>query len=163
MSPTQDVQTTTESRRDDEEQRRREQDARVLRELAARENISQDVDRVRDRVEMALHEAQGARQQAQQSRSRAQQAYNAARQAQTSLKAGKDDHQFSILVSCIGRKLLMGQRTSDETEAAAAELGTRTLRLGFYSYGEISPHAKSGICELHNQTMTVTTFAEVRA
>src|SRR6516164_245140 len=82
MSPTQDVQTTEEARRDDEEQRRREQDARVLRELAARENISQDVDRVRDRVEMALHEAQGARQQAQQSRGRAQQAYNAARQAQ---------------------------------------------------------------------------------
>jgi hypothetical protein len=87
-------------------------------------------------------------------------AADAARQAQASLKAGQDDHQFSILVSCIGRKLLMGQRTSDETEAAAAELGTDTLRLGFYSYGEISPHAKSGICELHNQTMTVTTFAE---
>jgi hypothetical protein len=89
-------------------------------------------------------------------------AADAARQAQTSLKAGKDDHQFSILVSCIGRKLLMGQRTSDETEAAAAELGAGTLRLGFYSYGEISPHANSGICELHNQTMTVTTFAEAR-
>ena len=37
----------------------------------------------------------------------------------------------------------------------------KTPRLGFYSYGEISPHAKSGHCELHNQTMTVTTFAEV--
>lgn len=82
MSPTQDVQSTVEARRDEEEQRRREQEARVLRELSARENISQDVDRVRDRVELALHEAQGARQQAQQSRSRAQQAHNAARQAQ---------------------------------------------------------------------------------
>jgi hypothetical protein len=90
-------------------------------------------------------------------------AADAARQARTGLHAGKDDHQFSILVSCIGRRLLMGQRTSDETEAAGAELGTDTLRLGFYSYGEISPHAKSGICELHNQTMTVTSFAEVGA
>ena len=61
---------------------------------------------------------------------------------------------FSI--SCIGRRLLMGQRTIDEIEAAGAELGPDTLRLGFYSYGEISPHAKSGLCELHNQTMTVT-------
>jgi hypothetical protein len=87
-------------------------------------------------------------------------AADAARQAHTGLKAGKDDHRFSILVSCIGRRLLMGQRTTDETEAAGAELGDDTLRLGFYSYGEISPHAKSGICELHNQTMTVTTFAE---
>jgi hypothetical protein len=55
----------------------------------------------------------------------------------------------------------MGQRTPDETEAAGVELGRNTVRLGFYSYGEISPHAKSGVCELHNQTMTVTTLAEV--
>jgi hypothetical protein len=90
-------------------------------------------------------------------------AADAARQAQTSLKAGKNDHQFSILVSCIGRRLLMGQHTSDETEAADAELRAGTLWFGFYSYGEISPHAKSGICELHNQTMTITSFAEVGA
>jgi hypothetical protein len=90
-------------------------------------------------------------------------AADAARQARIGLNAAKADRQFSILVSCIGRRLLMGQRTSDETEAAGAELGTDTLRLGFYSYGEISPHAKSGICELHNQTMTVTSFAEVEA
>ena len=90
-------------------------------------------------------------------------AADAARQARTGLNAREEDHQFSILVSCIGRRLLMGQRSSDETEAAGAELGSDTLRVGFYSYGEISPHAKSGICELHNQTMTVTTFAEVEA
>jgi hypothetical protein len=89
-------------------------------------------------------------------------AADAARQARIGL-AGEGDHQFSILVSCIGRRLLMGQRTSDEAEAAGAELGANTLRLGFYSYGEISPHAKSGVCELHNQTMTVTSFAEVGA
>ena len=90
-------------------------------------------------------------------------AADAARQARISLDASEGEHQFSILISCIGRRLLMGQRTSDEAEAAAAELGTDTVRLGFYSYGEISPHAKSGVCELHNQTMTVTSFAEVGA
>jgi hypothetical protein len=90
-------------------------------------------------------------------------AADAARQARSGLKVGADDHRFSILVSCIGRRLLMGQHICDETEAAGAELGTDTLRLGFYSYGEISPHAKSGICELHNQTMTVTSFAEAGA
>jgi hypothetical protein len=88
-------------------------------------------------------------------------AADAARQARTGLKAKDDDQRFSILVSCIGRRLLMGQRTTDETEAAGAELGVNTVRLGFYSYGEISPHATSGVCELHNQTMTVTTLAEV--
>ncbi|HVD83311.1 MAG TPA: FIST N-terminal domain-containing protein [Bradyrhizobium sp.] len=90
-------------------------------------------------------------------------AADAARQARESLDASEGQHQFSILISCIGRRLLMGQRTSDEAEAAGAELGTDTVRLGFYSYGEISPHAKSGVCELHNQTMTVTSFAEVGA
>jgi hypothetical protein len=90
-------------------------------------------------------------------------AADAARQARVSLDASEGEHQFSILISCIGRRLLMGQRTSDEAEAAGAELGTDTVRLGFYSYGEISPHAKSGVCELHNQTMTVTSFAEVGA
>jgi hypothetical protein len=88
-------------------------------------------------------------------------AADAARQARTGLDANEQDPRFSILVSCIGRRLLMGQRTSDETEAAGLELGTGTPRVGFYSYGEISPHAQSGVCGLHNQTMTVTTFAEV--
>ena len=87
-------------------------------------------------------------------------AADAARQARGGLNGDAEDDQFSILVSCIGRRLLMGQRTTDETEAAGSELGAG-MRLGFYSYGEISPHAKSGMCELHNQTMTVTSFAEV--
>lgn len=88
-------------------------------------------------------------------------AADAARQARTGLGTGDGDQCFSILVSCIGRRLLMGQRTVEEVEIVGAELGPQTPRLGFYSYGEISPHAKSGHCELHNQTMTVTTFAEV--
>ena len=88
-------------------------------------------------------------------------AADAARQSRAGLNGHADDQKLSILVSCIGRRLLMGQRTTDETEAAGAELGAGMMRLGFYSYGEISPHAKSGQCELHNQTMTVTSFAEV--
>jgi hypothetical protein len=66
----------------------------------------------------------------------------------------------AIFVSCIGRRLLMGQRTDEEIEAARAELGETCLPTGFYSYGEISPHEVSGFCQLHNQTMTVTVFAE---
>ncbi len=90
-------------------------------------------------------------------------AADAARQSRSGLNANDDSQRLSILVSCIGRRLLMGQRTTDEAEAAGSELGANTPRLGFYSYGEISPHAKSGRCELHNQTMTVTTLAEVGA
>ncbi len=68
---------------------------------------------------------------------------------------------LALLVSCIGRKLLMGQRVADEVEQAAAALGSKAVTAGFYSYGEIAPHGFTGRCELHNQTMTVTTFGEV--
>lgn len=84
-------------------------------------------------------------------------AADAARQAQPGIGEGES---VAILVSCIGRRLLMGQRTSDEIEAASAALSSKTRRVGFYSYGEISPHAASGDCQLHNQTMTITTFHE---
>ncbi|MEZ4364546.1 MAG: FIST N-terminal domain-containing protein [Kofleriaceae bacterium] len=67
---------------------------------------------------------------------------------------------LAVLVSCIGRKLLMGQRVSDEVEAVASALGPSAVTLGFYSYGEFSPHSATGLCELHNQTMTITTFYE---
>jgi hypothetical protein len=88
-------------------------------------------------------------------------AADAARQARSCFDVRESDQRLSILISCIGRRLLMGQRTVEEVEAVSAELGAAAPRLGFYSYGEISPHAKSGVCELHNQTMTVTTLAEV--
>lgn len=68
--------------------------------------------------------------------------------------------QLAILVSCIGRKLLMGQRISDEVEAVGEVLGAGCARVGYYGYGEISPHRVSGVADLHNQTMTITTFSE---
>lgn len=67
---------------------------------------------------------------------------------------------LALLVSCIGRRLLMGQRVLDEVEAAAEELSRSHALVGFYSYGEISPHARTGFCQLHNQTMTVLTIQE---
>ena len=67
---------------------------------------------------------------------------------------------LAVLVSCIGRKLLMGQRVAEEVEAVAHTLGDRAVVTGFYSYGEIAPHARTGHCELHNQTMTITTIGE---
>lgn len=68
---------------------------------------------------------------------------------------------LALLVSCIGRRLLMGQRIEDEIQAVGQVLSADIAQLGFYSYGEIAPHAVSGICELHNQTMTITIISEV--
>jgi hypothetical protein len=66
---------------------------------------------------------------------------------------------LAIAVSCVGRRLVLGERTEEELESTLGVLPPGSVQVGFYSYGEISPLA-SGSCELHNQTMTITTIAE---
>ncbi|MDX2242967.1 MAG: FIST N-terminal domain-containing protein [Leptolyngbyaceae cyanobacterium bins.302] len=68
---------------------------------------------------------------------------------------------LAILISCVGRKLLLNQRIEEEVEGVQEVLGDRTVLTGFYSYGEISPFAAGVSCELHNQTMTITTLLEI--
>lgn len=68
--------------------------------------------------------------------------------------------KLAILVSCVGRRLVLQTRTEEEVWAARAILGEKTAIAGFYSYGELSPYNPSGRCELHNQTMTITGFYE---
>lgn len=67
---------------------------------------------------------------------------------------------LAILVSCVGRKLVMGDRVDEEVEAVADVFDKGTTLTGFYSYGEISPFAPSNSCQLHNQTMTITWLGE---
>ena len=82
--------------------------------------------------------------------------------AESSFKSIKDhDPDLAILISCVGRKLILQDRTDEEVEAAKEVLGKNTAITGFYSYGEISPFNQSSQCELHNQTMTITTFTEL--
>lgn len=69
--------------------------------------------------------------------------------------------ELALLISCVGRKLVLKQRIEEEVEAVGEMLGAETLLTGFYSYGEISPHMSGGPCELHNQTMTITTLLEI--
>jgi hypothetical protein len=68
--------------------------------------------------------------------------------------------QLAILISCVGRKLVLKQRVEEELEAVQDVLGSRVAMTGFYSYGEICPTAPQASCELHNQTMTITTLNE---
>jgi len=67
---------------------------------------------------------------------------------------------LAILISCIGRRLVLKQRTEEEVEEVREILGEGTVLTGFYSYGEISPFTPGANCELHNQTMTITTLSE---
>jgi len=68
--------------------------------------------------------------------------------------------RLALLVSCVGRKLVMGQRVEEEIDAVVQKLGGDVQIAGFYSYGEICPTGFSEECELHNQTMTLTVIGE---
>lgn len=68
--------------------------------------------------------------------------------------------ELAILISCVGRRLVLRQRVEEEVESAQAVLGSQAVLAGFYSYGEIAPFAPWAGCELHNQTMTITAFCE---
>jgi hypothetical protein len=65
-----------------------------------------------------------------------------------------------IAISCVGRRLVLGQRIDQEVEATLENLPQGTRQVGFYSYGEISPLIHGESCELHNQTMTLTLMSE---
>jgi hypothetical protein len=67
--------------------------------------------------------------------------------------------QLAVAISCVGRRLVLGDRTEEEIDATLEALAPGSELVGFYSYGEIAPHAE-GFCDLHNQTMTITTVAE---
>ena len=69
---------------------------------------------------------------------------------------------LAILISCVGRKLVLGDRIEEETEAVQAVVGSQAVMTGFYSYGEICPTASGeNQCQLHNQTMTITALREI--
>lgn len=69
------------------------------------------------------------------------------------------DALLLIAISCVGRRLLLGERTEEETETTLELFPKGTQQVGFYSYGELSPFA-TGTCDLHNQTMTLTSISE---
>lgn len=69
--------------------------------------------------------------------------------------------EFALCISCVGRKLVLKQIVEEEVEACQEELGENCTITGFYSYGEIAPFKEGAECELHNQTMTITSFSEI--
>jgi hypothetical protein len=85
-------------------------------------------------------------------------ATGAARICQESLPGSQPD--LGILISCVGRRLVLRERVEEEVRAVRRVLGDRPALTGFYSYGEISPFTPGARCELHNQTMTITTLSE---
>lgn len=84
----------------------------------------------------------------------------AVKAAETTMVSDKTvSPDLAILISCVGRKLVLKQMVEEEVEGASEILGS-SFMTGFYSYGEISPFSENAACELHNQTMTITTVSE---
>jgi hypothetical protein len=75
------------------------------------------------------------------------------------MRSGVATPMLAIAISCVGRRLVLGERIEDETESLQDVLPSGTEIVGFYSYGELSPQG-ANTCELHNQTMTVTLIQE---
>ena len=73
--------------------------------------------------------------------------------------SGTAGETLCIAISCIGRRLVLGQRCEEEIEAVLDTLPQPCRMVGYYSYGELSP-LSSGRCDLHNQTMTLTLIWE---
>jgi len=81
--------------------------------------------------------------------------------AEVSIESIGNTHtDLAILISCVGRRLVLKQLVEEEVEAVRDVVGEDSVITGFYSYGEIAPFISGTKCELHNQTMTITTFSE---
>lgn len=72
----------------------------------------------------------------------------------------KETSELAILISCVGRRLVLKQLVEEEVEVVRGVIGKNPKITGFYSYGEIAPFGEFSPCELHNQTMTITTLSE---
>lgn len=82
------------------------------------------------------------------------------RAAKQAMEKRKNKPQLAILISCIGRKLVLDQRVEEEIEEVVSVVGDDATISGFYSYGEIGPFDGENSCQLHNQTMTITLISE---
>lgn len=72
----------------------------------------------------------------------------------------KNSSELALLISCVGRRLVLKQLVEEEVEVVRDVIGEKPSITGFYSYGEIAPFGEFSPCELHNQTMTITTLSE---
>jgi len=77
------------------------------------------------------------------------------------LKSTNKVPKLTLLVSCVGRKMILGNRIDEEIEAISEIFEDKSALAGFYSYGEIAPLENYSNCELHNQTMTITCIDEI--
>jgi len=84
-------------------------------------------------------------------------ATGAARRAKNGLTGPAD---MVLMISCVGRKIVLDQRVEEEVEGVCDVFGNGPAFAGFYSNGEIAPPEGGTFAALHNQTMTITAYRE---
>lgn len=81
--------------------------------------------------------------------------------AASNIKQYNTKTALGLVVSCIGRRVILNQLSYEELESIADILGDNVELTGFYSYGELAPYSDKVLsCQLHNQTMTLTVIYE---
>ena len=81
--------------------------------------------------------------------------------AASGIEKSSNETALGLVVSCVGRRVVMKQIVEEELEAVEEVLGDNVHLTGFYSYGEIAPFENDLLhCQLHNQTMTLTAIYE---
>lgn len=77
------------------------------------------------------------------------------------IKQSNEKSALGLVVSCVGRRVILNQLSDEELESLSEILGESVQLTGFYSYGELAPHSDEVLsCRLHNQTMTLTVIYE---
>jgi hypothetical protein len=71
-----------------------------------------------------------------------------------------DAASASILISCIGRRLVLGDDSKLEVDAVCEKLGSGSAVTGFYSYGEFCTPEAGNQAQLFNQSMIVFSISE---
>ncbi|WP_338413520.1 FIST C-terminal domain-containing protein [uncultured Sphaerotilus sp.] len=84
-------------------------------------------------------------------------AFHAARDLGDALPA--DVPVLALVVSCVGRRHVLGEQTEEELEPVASLLQPGSALAGFYSFGEISAGVGER-CEMHNMTLTLAALWE---
>lgn len=76
-----------------------------------------------------------------------------AREAAEQAHQALPDADFALFFSCMSRKLALGPHYEEECKSALSLLPPEMPKLGFYTFGELSP--RHGISEHHESTFTV--------
>lgn len=66
---------------------------------------------------------------------------------------------FVLMVSCVGRRIVLGNQVHLEVDAVNQQFPSETVFAGYYSNGEIATE-NGKQCALHNQTMTIVAYSE---